>query len=277
MKRAKIAFVSQLDSTNDWLKSCLEKNDDCVPFQGVMAGYQLAGRGRAGRVWHGNKPDDHTKENHGDYDGNLYLSLALLPPKDKQKDIAQITMLASIALHDCLCQFINQDGFVEDLRLKWPNDCMLKGRKIAGILAETCQDKHQKLWVVLGTGVNITHSPTLSHNRYHSTSLTQMGLLPEINKKGLKKIAVHYQQRLHQLWQIWCDEGFVSIKPLWLEKAQTIGSKASLNFHNGEASGFFMGIGDDGALLFCPNEDDEAQPNLDPSSWMRLYSADLEI
>ena len=111
----------------------------------VLAGEQVTGRGRFGRVWH--SPP-----------GNLYLSLVLRPPQ-ALSFWPQYTMLAALAVASAL-----EAAPAGPVTLKWPNDVLLAGRKAAGILAEVSGP-----YLILGIGVNV--NATLPEEVANATSL----------------------------------------------------------------------------------------------------------
>ena len=103
----------------------------CPPGTVVMAETQTAGRGRYGRTWQSPK-------------GNLYMSLVL---PDMGKNTPYIAFLTAVAVADSLPDF--------NVSLKWPNDVLLDGKKLAGILVERVGDK-----IIVGIGVNVISNPT---------------------------------------------------------------------------------------------------------------------
>ena len=116
----------------------------------IRADQQVSGRGRLTRRWVSDP-------------GNLYCS-ALLPKPDGPASLASFA--SAVAVHDALCQWLRGD----QVRLKWPNDVLVEGRKIAGILCETVGDQ-----VICGIGINIAHHPAetrwpATHLQAHTTA-----------------------------------------------------------------------------------------------------------
>lgn len=103
----------------------------------VVANQQTAGRGRYGRTWISTPG------------AGLCFSIVLRPRIDPQH-ITLITLMAGVAVHDCLAEF----GVSADI--KWVNDLLVRGRKISGILAETVETKIGQA-IILGIGVNLTN------------------------------------------------------------------------------------------------------------------------
>ena len=177
----------------------------------VMAETQTAGRGRYGRVWQSPK-------------GNLYVSFVFEsnPLRDKY-----LSFLTGLALAESLPEF--------EVRLKWPNDVLLDGKKIAGILLETTGDK-----VIVGIGVNLISNP--KKNVLYPTAnlggrLSPIGLV--------KRLMIQYDAVL----AVFEQKGFQKIRSRWLDLAVGVGDSISVHLPTEELLGIFHGISDEGALL----------------------------
>lgn len=131
-----LALLPEVDSTNN------EAKRRCIAGQGnsllVVAGRQTAGRGRKGRCW---VSDDGQ---------GLWMSLVVTPEIDISQ-IQKITLLTAVSVCDAL---IGLDAGLEP-RIKWPNDILLGGRKLCGILCEMISDMDGAHYVVLGIGINM--------------------------------------------------------------------------------------------------------------------------
>lgn len=124
-------------STNDEAAAWARDAADPAPHgAAVVAARQRAGRGRQGRRWH--SPDA----------GNLYLSLILRPPLEPAR-VPPITLCAGLAVAEAL------NGAGAAASIKWPNDVLVGGRKIAGVLTEMSTRSSQLEHVVVGIGVNV--------------------------------------------------------------------------------------------------------------------------
>jgi len=177
----------------------------------VMAEAQTAGRGRYGRVWQ--SPI-----------GNLYASF-VFPNTDKLQKY--LSFMTGLALAESLPEF--------DVHLKWPNDVLLDGKKLAGVLLETVEDK-----IIVGIGVNLVSSPT-KNVLYPTTHLG--GLLSPIAL--VKRLIIQYDAVLSILEK----KGFEKIKQRWLDLAQNVGEIISVHLPDQELVGIFKGINNDGALI----------------------------
>ncbi len=183
----------------------------CPPGTVVMAETQTAGRGRYGRTWQSPK-------------GNLYMSLVL---PDMGKNTPYIAFLTAVAVADSLPDF--------NVSLKWPNDVLLDGKKLAGILVEKVGDK-----VIVGIGVNIVSNPT--ENVLYPTASLEGRLRP---MTVAKRILLQYNTLLELLDK----KGFKAIRARWLSCAKGLGLAMSVHLADSEVQGIFKGISTTGALL----------------------------
>ncbi len=123
-----------VDSTQNWVKGRLSVLPD---FSVVIAAAQTSGRGRLGRTW-ASPP------------GGLYASI-LLKPSPPPEYAPRVSLLIALIL----CEILEDAGLVPSV--KWPNDVIVEGRKVAGIIAE-CGNTSSS-WFILGVGVNLSSVP----------------------------------------------------------------------------------------------------------------------
>jgi BirA family biotin operon repressor/biotin-[acetyl-CoA-carboxylase] ligase len=119
----------------------------------VLAEQQTAGRGRVGRTWHSEKSN------------GIYMSV-LLRPAIMPSEAPLITLVAGLAGRDAVAE---QTGTAPDLR--WPNDLLLNGKKLAGILTEMHAEPDRVQFVVAGIGMNVNHETLPASLRGEATSL----------------------------------------------------------------------------------------------------------
>lgn len=134
-----LTIVDVTGSTNDDL---LEAGKQGAPHgTGLAARAQTAGRGRRGHKW------DSTA-------GNLLLSIVLRPCVNpaKYSGLAAVSGLAVLGA-------LEKQGLTNEIRLKWPNDLVARGRKLGGILVEAAHDNEGKPFAVCGIGVNVNYTP----------------------------------------------------------------------------------------------------------------------
>lgn len=184
----------------------------------LYAERQTAGRGREGRAWISPA-------------GNLYAS-TLVRRRASDPAAPSLALTAAVALHETVSVFV--PGAV----LKWPNDVLLRGGKLSGVLLEGAGDA-----VVAGFGVNIAHHPELPDRP--TTSLASHGatLTPEALLDVLVEAFARWLAR-------WRGEGIAPVRAAWLERAHPPGTALGVRQPNGgRLDGLFDGLDHDGALL----------------------------
>lgn len=191
----------------------------------IVAAAQTAGRGRRGASWL-SAP------------GNLTATLLLTEPSPPAA-APQLSFVAALALHDAVAASAPQLG--PSLTLKWPNDLLVGGAKLAGILIEGESDP--AFAVAIGIGVNCTHHP--NGTAYPATDLATAGALvtPEAL---LAELAAAMTRRLAQWGQ---GERFASIRADWLKRAAGLGGDIRVRLPEREFSGRFEGLDEAGRLL----------------------------
>ncbi len=215
---------SIIDSTNS---ACLElaRSGD-LGFLWISSELQTAGRGRYGRQWV-SKP------------GNLYASLLLKNPADRLSLIGQLPFLAVLGLGLALEELTNHNNLAE---FKWPNDLLINGAKVAGILLESEQTKDNQLYVVLGFGVNCNNHPEQS--LYPATNLERQGF--QIESEDLFCCLVEQIDKLLHNWNRGLN--FSMIRDQWFAKALGVGQTITIKISNAELEGTFENIDETGLL-----------------------------
>lgn len=186
----------------------------------ILACRQTQGRGRAGREWR-SRP------------GNLHLSV-LLRPEGPAREIAGHALLAAVALHEAATH--HAPG--RPLRLKWPNDLMEEGAKLAGILAEASLDPAGRIaHLVLGFGVNLAHAPEVE-----GRAVGCLGPIPP------EDFAATLIGRLAQWQEIRAGQGFAPIRAAWEERGPPRGTVLILRQGDNPVTGSYEGLAEDGGL-----------------------------
>jgi len=188
---------------------------------------QTAGRGRRGRFW-ASPP------------GNLYVSLVLRPACSAAQ-AAQLGFVAALALGEALARMLPAGA---ELRYKWPNDVLIGGRKIAGILLESEMGPGERLsFVVLGAGVNLASSPPEAE--FPATSLAEEGVSGVAPGRLLGAFATAFVG-----WaQRWRNEGFAPLRGAWLARAVAVGAAVRVRLDHAAFEGRFLDLDEDGALM----------------------------
>jgi BirA family biotin operon repressor/biotin-[acetyl-CoA-carboxylase] ligase len=217
-----------IDSTNEEAKRLAAAGEPGPIW--ISAARQTAGRGRRGRAW-----DSPT--------GNLATTLMLRPGKSAT-ECAQLSFVAAIAAVDMLAEFAPDT----EIRVKWPNDALADGRKIAGILLESASiGGEAPTWLAIGIGVNLAMHP--DGTEFPATSLKALGAAVPAPDDALLHLAAHFAR----WYEVWRGEGFAAIRDAWLARAAGLGTRIRARLSNEETSGVFEGLDETGALLLREN------------------------
>ena len=152
-----------------------------------------------------------------------------------------MAFVVALALSDAMDEVI-EDGHVKTL--KWPNDILIGGKKVSGILLETKLDKHGRVdYLIVGTGVNIFAPPEGAEG------------LDRIKKERLAVNTFRdlYLQKLRTYYIEWQDKGFAPVREAWLKQAHGLGGTMTIRLPETSYEGTFDGIDDSGALIATVN------------------------
>jgi len=189
----------------------------------ITARAQTAGRGRRGRVWV-SEP------------GNLFATLLLTDPAPPER-AAQLSFVAALAVHDAIVA--RAPSLAARLALKWPNDVLCDGAKVAGILIEA--EGTRPLIVAIGIGVNCRHHPPATDHPATDLAAAGAAAPPEALFEALSSAMA---RRLAQ-WQA----GFAAIRAAWLACAGTLGGELQVRLGTRELVGRFESLDEAGRLV----------------------------
>ena len=220
------AFV-EIDSTNEEARRLGEAGEAGPVW--ITAEVQTAGRGRRGREW---------VSPSGNFMGTLFLR-----PQCSPRKAAELSFVAALAVHDAVASLLPPD-LRPDLKLKWPNDLLHKGRKCSGILLESSGIAGAELaWLAIGMGINLATHP--DNTEYPATSLAALGVSGVTPADALAALAAAFDTRLAQ----WRDvQGFAAIREAWLARAAGLGGPITVRLSDETFTGTFEGLAADGAL-----------------------------
>lgn len=206
----------KVTSTNDTIKDFSSEKLPVV----ISAIEQTGGRGRRGRKW---EP----------VAGNLYFTFSLEIPLN---ELSRYVCLIGLSLAKTIQGYAPN----QDIKIKWPNDVFLAGKKLTGILIEKIRDN---TWAV-GIGVNIVDSPKLSNLLYQATSLKEEGIITD---------RVDFLHRyLHQLTkdlEQYKSNCFQPLKEEWQALALNIGQQITIENEALTQTGIFLKLDDNGYLI----------------------------
>ncbi|GAN55052.1 biotin--[acetyl-CoA-carboxylase] ligase [Tanticharoenia sakaeratensis] len=210
-----------LGSTSDLCRERAEAGSEAGLV--IHALRQTSGRGTRGRTWI-------------DPGGNLSMSVLLRPDPAHMRFLA---FVVATAVFDALAGGSN----AEDLRLslKWPNDLMLAGRKLAGILIETGEEAAAP-WAIVGIGVNLACAPTVPGRELACLADAGIVLSPPDAAARILACLTHWLEILER-------DGFAPVRVAWLAWAHPVGSKLAVQRGGDYIRGLFHGLDPNGALM----------------------------
>ena len=212
---------AELDSTNSEARRLAEAGE-AGPIW-IIAEKQNAGRGRRGRSWE-------------TLSGNLAATL-LVRPKASREAVGQLSFAAALAVADVAAHFAPAAA----ITVKWPNDVLADGRKLAGILLESGTDS-QGGWLAVGIGINLAAAP--EGTEFPATALAEFAGAPSPDD-ALALLAV----RFAHWYDAWMSGGFETLRAAWLARAGGLGLPIRARLPHETRHGVFEGIDGNGALL----------------------------
>lgn len=212
-----------LDSTNEEAKRLARAGGGHGAV--IWAKKQSEGKGRMGRGWLS-------------AEGNLFVSVLLCPQKPIS-ELAQLSFVAAVAARESVAPLLADD----ELQVKWPNDILLSGRKLGGVLLESFRTESSDLpWVVVGIGINIDSYPP--RTEFPATCLKEAGVELVSAKIILSRFIHHFLDRYDE----WSLKGFSPIREEWLAHAWNLNQKIIARLPDSTLEGVFEGIDANGAL-----------------------------
>lgn len=217
---ARLEIVRETGSTSADLLARLTGGERVEEGYWLVADAQSAGRGRHGRSW---------LDGLGNFMGSTAVRLL---PRDPPP--ASLSFVAALALYEALLGHV---AAPRSLSLKWPNDVLLSGAKLAGILLERAGEA-----AVVGIGVNLAWAPTLADRA--TGHLRSVGPAPDRDAFA-RDLAASFDRELGR----WREFGLAPILARWLAVAHPVGSPLAVHGADGSrVAGAFDGLEADGAL-----------------------------
>lgn len=238
----KVKIVDSVTSTMDALKDTLE-NVSSEKYLAVIARHQEAGKGRRGRSWQSEE-------------GNLFLSFSLPFLQDLSRCF-EVAFSCALALDETI-RFFFPEAF---LTLKWPNDILLNGKKLSGILIESfCRGEDPLL--IIGVGVNLAVSPDLHQNNSSSIKYEGIALKEVMSAEAVpspKVFTEHFLPSFNFYEAKRKALGFSYIREKWLERTFDKGTILTVSSECASITGPFFDLDDQGRLLIGESEETAAQ------------------
>jgi len=216
----KLDIVPQTGSSNADLIARLAAGEAIAENYWLIVDRQSHGRGRQGRQW---------LDAPGNFMGSTVVHLRPLDPPP-----ANLSFVTALAVYETVLQRLHEPG---RLQLKWPNDVLLAGKKLCGILLERSGDR-----AVIGIGVNLAAAPALEDRQ--AGAISQVGMKPDRD---------HFAQDLASNFAIeldrWRQFGTEALFNRWQAAAHQPGARLSVHDDQRQkVSGTFAGLEPDGAL-----------------------------
>ena len=260
LDKYKLFVFDELDSTN--LEAVrIAKNNKPDRDYIILAKSQTKGRGRSGKNWQSTS-------------GNLHASLLIKPNKELEL-LPQLSFVTALAVYDSvsllsmsscglttgssskkykykklrLFRFMldliskpRDDTLSTNIHLKWPNDVLVGGKKISGILLESVKVE-DVYYLIIGVGINITYHPI---NIDQPTTSLVAEELPVITPQALLEILIENFEKYYQIWE---KNGFSFIRETWLKHAYKLHENISVKYQNDIVTGTFQGIDSIGRII----------------------------
>ena len=197
----------------------------------ILAGVQTAGRGRRARPW--SSPE-------GNFHGTFVLK-----PAEPPETVALRSFAAALALRDA---FVQLTGLPQSFALKWPNDVLCNGGKIAGILLESQGLNTPEATLCIGIGVNLIAAPDPS--QVEARAVPPVSLLKETGLRILPEAFLDALAPAYARWEAtFTAEGFAPLRAAWLSHAARLGQPIRARTVSETREGTFQTIDASGNLI----------------------------
>lgn len=211
----------------------------------VIADQQTAGKGRLGRSWF-SPPGT-----------GIWMSL-ILRPDIPLSSTPQLTLLTAVALAQVFKNYSAGVG------IKWPNDLLINGKKVAGILTELNAETDRINYIIIGIGINVNQEsdyfPAELESKATSLRIETGQVMPR------NKLIIEIIHQWEKLYLLYLEQGFEPVKALWESHAVSLGREIIARTLQGNIKGYAEGITPDGVLLLRDEQGD----------LHKIYSADIE-
>lgn len=229
-----IIQLDTVNSTNSYAKLNIDTLQDKTVIHAL---HQTQGRGRLNRSWV-DLGDD-----------NLFMTIVLKPSDVFNEIYPNLTQYLSV----CLCKVLEKYGL--NPQIKWPNDVLINGKKIAGILSETVIQGNKFKGIVLGIGVNLNANQQ-DADAIPDRVVTSLNL--ELNRKiDMKDFMQKLLDEFFANYNKFLTEGFISIKNYYIEKNCFLNKEIRIQVFNKIKEGLAQNVNDSGELVLLDKENKE--------------------
>jgi BirA family biotin operon repressor/biotin-[acetyl-CoA-carboxylase] ligase len=228
-------YYEEIGSTND--EAFLLGLSGAPEGTALIAEKQTAGRGRLQRVWHSPAGK------------NIYTSI-ILRPKMESARAPQISILAGVAVAEVL------DSYCPDrIKIKWPNDVLINGKKVCGILSQAKTAVTEVDFIILGIGINVN----INYNEFPKgiCNLATSLAIETGREISRQELIISLYENLGKWYKHLMQDGFGRIKENWLSMSPMIGELVQVMFQEEAVSGTAIGLDEDGSLILLVAGDKE--------------------
>jgi len=246
----RIFYKEEIDSTNEYAMRLA--NEGAPEGTLILTDFQTAGKGRLDREWFSTKGK------------NLLVSL-LLRPELEVEAVQKITLATATILIESIKGFLkNRKIKIKDLEVKWPNDVLLKGKKLCGVLAESKLQNKQIEALVLGIGLNLNMSQKEMSGEIKKSAIS---LIDEIKKPIIiEDFLAYFLKRFEKDYEKFERTNYSDAVRNWKKHCKQFGKPILIHAPDSEERGYFHDIHEDGYLIYR-TEDGELK---------RLVAGDIE-
>lgn len=226
----KCVFRDKVSSTNDIAKELAYKG--CEEMLVVTCNSQYSGKGRLGRQW-----------TEADKDG-VYMSVVLRPVMTPS-EAPQLTLVTGISVCEAIREITDLPAYI-----KWPNDIVINGRKVVGILTEMSAEVERIKYVVVGIGVNLNQTSFPEEISDKATSI-----FLECEKKYRRKTMIcGIMKRLKENYALFCESGFPALREKYISFCINMDKNVNAIKNNKVLAGKVSDINDRGELILTTQD-----------------------
>ena len=229
-----IIQLDTVNSTNSYAKLNIDTLHDRTVIHAL---HQTSGRGRLNRSWVDLGED------------NLFMTIVLKPSDTFNEIYPNLTQYLSV----CLCKVLEKYGL--NPQIKWPNDVLINGKKIAGILSETVIQGSKFKGIILGIGVNL-NAKQEDTNSIPDRVVTSLNL--ELNKKVDRQAFLqNLLEEFFANYDEFLSKGFIFIKDFYIKKNCFLNKEIKIQVFNKIKEGLAQSVNNNGELVLLDKKNKE--------------------
>jgi BirA family biotin operon repressor/biotin-[acetyl-CoA-carboxylase] ligase len=236
-------YFKEIDSTNNYAIGLAQEG--APEGTVVISDFQTEGKGQLNRVWESSR------------DLNVLMSIVLRPSLDIER-VVKITLATSEILILALEKFLNKLN-IDDLKftVKWPNDILINGKKISGILTESSLREKDIIYVVVGIGLNVNQNISEFSDDVQSTATSLFAETGQTFDRELlvAEIISEFEKHYFNLERSNYDQ----VMQNWKNRCDHIGKNIMIETHVSEEKGQFIDVTDKGILLKKASDGEEKE------------------